>query len=37
MLFDGARDPKDGTLTPNLDRPGIGLEFKKADAESYAI
>jgi L-alanine-DL-glutamate epimerase-like enolase superfamily enzyme len=37
MLFDGTRDPKDGSLAPDLDRPGIGLEFKKADAEQYAV
>jgi hypothetical protein len=37
MLFDGTRDPKDGTLVPDLDRPGIGLDFKKRDAQQYAI
>jgi L-alanine-DL-glutamate epimerase-like enolase superfamily enzyme len=37
MLFDGVRDPKDGALAPDLDRPGIGLEFKKTDAEEYAV
>lgn len=37
MFFDGTADPKDGALTPDLDRPGIGLEFKRADAERYAI
>lgn len=37
MLFDGTCDPHDGSLTPDFDRPGIGLEFKKADAERYAI
>jgi L-alanine-DL-glutamate epimerase-like enolase superfamily enzyme len=37
MLFDGTRDPRDGCLSPDLERPGIGLEFKKADAEQYAV
>ncbi len=37
MLFDGASTPQNGSLTPDLDRPGIGLEFKRADAEQYAI
>jgi L-alanine-DL-glutamate epimerase-like enolase superfamily enzyme len=37
MLFDGTRDPQDGSLAPDLDRPGIGLEFKKRDAEQYAV
>ncbi|HEY9180256.1 MAG TPA: enolase C-terminal domain-like protein [Candidatus Baltobacteraceae bacterium] len=37
MLFDGTRDPDDGCLSPDPDRPGIGLELKKADAERYAI
>jgi len=36
-LFDGCADPQDGSLVPDLDRPGIGLEFKKADAERYAV
>jgi L-alanine-DL-glutamate epimerase-like enolase superfamily enzyme len=36
MLFDGAIRPKDGRLHPDLSRPGMGLEFKKADAERYA-
>jgi L-alanine-DL-glutamate epimerase-like enolase superfamily enzyme len=34
MLFDGVLQPKDGCLWPS-DRPGIGLEFKRADAERY--
>jgi L-alanine-DL-glutamate epimerase-like enolase superfamily enzyme len=37
MLFDGAREPKDGGLSPEGDRPGIGLEFKTNDAEKYAV
>jgi L-alanine-DL-glutamate epimerase-like enolase superfamily enzyme len=37
MFFDGVHDPQEGALKPDLDRPGIGLEFKKADAEEYAV
>jgi len=36
MLFDGACEPRDGALHPDLGRPGIGLELKRADAERYA-
>jgi L-alanine-DL-glutamate epimerase-like enolase superfamily enzyme len=36
MLFDGALTPRDGVLYPDLSRPGMGLEFKHADAERYA-
>lgn len=35
MLFDGAIDPVDGLLTPDRSRPGLGLEFKKQDAQCY--
>ncbi len=35
MLFDGVVEPKDGFLVPS-DRPGIGLELKRADAERFA-
>jgi len=37
MFFDGALRPVDGALHPDLSRPGMGLEFKRADAERYAI
>jgi L-alanine-DL-glutamate epimerase-like enolase superfamily enzyme len=37
MLFDGARTPEDGSLWPDLSRPGMGLEFKHADAERYLV
>jgi L-alanine-DL-glutamate epimerase-like enolase superfamily enzyme len=37
MLFDGVVEPRDGDLTPDLERPGMGLEFKRADAERYAV
>jgi L-alanine-DL-glutamate epimerase-like enolase superfamily enzyme len=36
MLFDGALDPVKGALHPDLTRPGLGLEFKSADAERFA-
>jgi L-alanine-DL-glutamate epimerase-like enolase superfamily enzyme len=35
LLFDGALTPIDGALQPDLSRPGMGLEFKRADAERY--
>ncbi len=37
MLFDGARSPVKGALTPDLTRPGMGLELKRRDAECYAL
>jgi len=36
MLFDGVVEPVDGALTPDLDRPGNGLEFKRGEAERCA-
>lgn len=35
LLFDGVLDPDGGTLRPDLSRPGMGLELKRADAERY--
>ncbi|CAO3436316.1 enolase C-terminal domain-like protein [Azospirillum endophyticum] len=35
MLFDGAAVPKDGLLAPDPGRPGLGIEFKRADAERF--
>jgi L-alanine-DL-glutamate epimerase-like enolase superfamily enzyme len=37
MLFDGAKVPVQGLLYPDLSRPGLGLELKRADAERYAV
>jgi L-alanine-DL-glutamate epimerase-like enolase superfamily enzyme len=37
MLFDGAVTPVNGALRPDLSRPGMGLEFKRKDAERYAV
>jgi L-alanine-DL-glutamate epimerase-like enolase superfamily enzyme len=36
MLFDGAPQVKDGLITPDLSRPGLGLQLKEADAEKFA-
>ncbi len=36
MLFDGVPVPMNGELRPDLSRPGLGLELKRADAERYA-
>lgn len=36
MLFDGAVRPQNGKLYPDLSRPGLGLELKRADAQRYA-
>jgi L-alanine-DL-glutamate epimerase-like enolase superfamily enzyme len=37
MLFDGTPRPQAGALRPDLSRPGLGLEFKRSDAQRYAI
>lgn len=37
MLFDGFISPVDGEMTPDRSRPGLGLTFKKQDAERYAV
>ena len=37
MLFDGAPQPVDGCLVPDRSRPGLGLEFRRADAARYAV
>ena len=37
MFFDGVVTPKDGALHPDLSRPGMGLQFKRADAEKFAV
>jgi L-alanine-DL-glutamate epimerase-like enolase superfamily enzyme len=36
MFFEGAAAPQDGALVPDLSRPGIGLAFKRQDAERFA-
>lgn len=37
MLFDGVAKPIKGALHADLSRPGIGLEFKRKDAEKYKV
>jgi L-alanine-DL-glutamate epimerase-like enolase superfamily enzyme len=36
MLFDGALVADHGVLRPDLARPGLGIELKRADAERFA-
>ena len=36
LLFNGAPKPQGGAIYPDLARPGLGLEFKRKDAERYA-
>jgi L-alanine-DL-glutamate epimerase-like enolase superfamily enzyme len=36
MFFDGVRSPVNGELSPDLARPGMGIELKVADARAYA-
>ncbi len=35
MLFDGFRVPVNGAMQPDHSRPGLGLEFKRQDAEQF--
>ena len=37
MLFEGALTPSRGMLYPDLSRPGMGLELRRADATRYAV
>jgi len=37
MLFDGALEPVNGALHPDLTRPGLGIDFKRQDAERFAV
>jgi L-alanine-DL-glutamate epimerase-like enolase superfamily enzyme len=37
LLFDGALTPAAGDLHPDLTRPGLGLEFKRADARRFGF
>ncbi|OJV92908.1 MAG: mandelate racemase [Chloroflexi bacterium 54-19] len=37
MFFEGVPQPLGGALAPDLSRPGLGLEFKRADAQKYAV
>ena len=35
MFFDGFREPRRGIMSPDLSRPGLGLELKEQDASRY--
>jgi hypothetical protein len=35
LLFDGFREPVEGELSPDLSRPGLGIELKRKDAERF--
>lgn len=37
MLFEGFREAEEGRMSPDLNRPGLGLEFKFEDAEKFKI
>ncbi len=37
MLFDGAPTPEGGMLRPDPSRPGLGIEFKRRDAERFEV
>ena len=37
MFFDGALEPRDGSLFPDPSRPGFGLELKRNDIEKWKI
>lgn len=37
MLFDGFRPPVDGHMAPDLSRPGLGVDFKRADARRFEV
>ena len=36
MFFDGVHLPVNGELSPDLTRPGMGIELKRADVERFA-
>jgi len=37
MFFDEVLSPKNGALNPDPSRPGLGIEFKRPDAEPYRV
>lgn len=37
MFFDGTPKPHNGKLAPDLSRPGLGLELRRADAAKFAV
>jgi L-alanine-DL-glutamate epimerase-like enolase superfamily enzyme len=36
MLFDGFREPENGAVITDSERPGLGVELRRSDAERYA-
>jgi len=37
MFFDGFREPDHGVMSPDLSRPGFGLQLKEQDAAKYQV
>lgn len=37
MFFDGFCEPVDGRMSPDLSRPGMGIELKEKDASRYKV
>lgn len=37
MLFDGVLEPQGGMVRPDANRPGLGLELKRREAEAYRV
>jgi L-alanine-DL-glutamate epimerase-like enolase superfamily enzyme len=37
MLLDGALSPAGGVLVPDSGRPGLGVEFREADAAKFRV
>lgn len=37
LLFDGVTAPVNGTISPDVSRPGLGLELKRSDAAAYLV
>jgi len=37
LFFDGFREPEHGVMSPDLSRPGFGLELKEQDAAHYQV
>jgi L-alanine-DL-glutamate epimerase-like enolase superfamily enzyme len=37
MLFEGAQAPTGGAIAPDRSRPGLGLDFRRADAARFAL
>jgi L-alanine-DL-glutamate epimerase-like enolase superfamily enzyme len=37
MLFEGTLDPRNGFLEPDRERPGLGLDLRRADAGEFEV